>query len=214
MESTEKPKIAELGCGTGAGGYYICNNMECDYTGIDMQQSAIHILNKIHKHDNLKGICKNAQYTELPDESMDLVIINETHISEMVGIMTKEDKKIFDEVYRILKPGGYFCWGNAIPDTTWKPCIKYLSSKMKLISSKDYTKEAILARDLDAERVELYIKAIKDNLWISKIPGTSHFINKTMLLLKNFYRHPGTELYNNMVSGRDTYKQHVFHKVT
>jgi ubiquinone/menaquinone biosynthesis C-methylase UbiE len=213
MESTEKPTIAELGCGTGAGGYYICERMDCDYTAIDMQQSAINILNKVHKHKNLKGICTNAQSTGIPDESMDLVIINETHISEMVGVMTIEDKKVFDEVYRILKPGGYFCWGNVIPDATWKPCIKYLSGKMKLISSEDYTKEAIEARDLEAKRVELYIDAIKDKLWVSKIPGSSSFIQKTMLLLKNFYRQPGTELYNEMVSGIDTYKQHVFHKL-
>nr|QFG74939.1 MAG: methyltransferase domain protein [Megaviridae environmental sample] len=208
-----KPTIVELGCGTGAGAYHICNNYDCKYIAIDMQKAAIETLNKIHKHDNLEGRWKNAQKTEIESNSVDIVIINETHISEMVGVMTDEDKKVFDELIRILKPGGYFCWGNVIPDATWKPCMKYLATKLSLLNSVDYTKEAILARDLDKERVELYISSIRKHLWLSKIPGSSSFIDKIMLLLKNFYRDPGTDLYNEMVNGRDTYKQHIYKKV-
>ena len=32
------------------------------------------------------------------------------------------------------------------------------------------------------------------------------------LLIKNFYRHPGTALFNTMVSGHDSYCRHVYQK--
>ena len=51
--------------------------------------------------------------------------------------MTDEDMKVFDELVRILKPGGYFCWGNVIPDATWKPCIDYLDTKLTLLNSNE-----------------------------------------------------------------------------
>ena len=126
--------------------------------------------------------------------------------------MTNEDKKVFDELIRILKPGGFFCWGNVIPDKTWKPCMDYLAKHLTLLQSTDFTKEAIIARDLDKDRVEQYCKSIKDYLWISKVPIFNGFLNNIVLLLKNFYRHPGTELYNEMVNGNDTYYHHIYKK--
>ena len=52
---TKKPTIVELGCGTGAGAFHICNNYDCKYIAIDMQKAAIETLKKIHKHENLEG---------------------------------------------------------------------------------------------------------------------------------------------------------------
>ena len=85
---------------------------------------------------------------------------------------------------------------------------------IRIIKNTDYTKEALLARDMDFDRVELYISQIMDKITITKIPIIGNkFKTDVGLMLKNFYRHPGTNMYNTMKEGgRDTYKQLVFQK--
>ena len=44
--------------------------------------------------------------------------------------------------------------------------------------------------------------------------GKESMCSQTMeMLIKNFYRHPGTALYNTMVSGFDSYYRFAFKKV-
>ena len=55
-------------------------------------------------------------------------------------------EKFVNEVYRVLKPGGFFCW----TDFRDKPTIKSVNSffegaKLKIISKKDITKEVLRA---------------------------------------------------------------------
>ena len=42
--------------------------------------------------------------------------------------MTEEDRKFFRSAKRILKPGGFLVWGNAIPDIAWQPCFDFMES--------------------------------------------------------------------------------------
>ena len=220
-KSNQIPKILELGCGTGAGAYLIANEvfnkhyeMECEYIAIDMQAKGINTAKKIHKHPNIKFIHKNI--TELHDDfgKFDFILINETHIFEMSDYLTNEDVNILNIVSALLKSNGYFLWGNAIPDPIWNLVTHHLIIKnIKLIHKYDYTENAIKARDLDTERVNLYCDSIYNNALVYKIPILGENMrNKTEIMLKNFFRHPGTNLYNNMVSRTDTYYHLVFQK--
>ena len=144
----------------------------------------------------------------------DFILINETHIFEYETGLTIEDKLILDNIINLLKNGGMFLWGNAIPTQIWNLVIEYLETKnVELIENYDYTEGAIKARNLDKERVELYCDAIYRKLLCTKVPKLGkNFRNKTEIMLKNFYRHPGTNLYNTMVNRTDTYKHLVFQK--
>jgi hypothetical protein len=76
----------------------------------------------------------------------------------MRGQATEEDRLFFATAHRILKPEGYMVWGNAIPDSTWKPCFDCLESLgLKLVEVCDVTREAVLARDLDKSRVDAFM---------------------------------------------------------
>ena len=56
--------------------------------------------------------------------SVDFVLISETHIADMqIGNL---EKAIFKEVKRVLKPGGLFLWGNALPTRVWFAAMDYL----------------------------------------------------------------------------------------
>ena len=205
--------LVEMGCGTGAGAHHITKNVlpECTFECVDMQQAAIHTCERKFVPE-LGGRLKatRADCTELPikDATTDFVIVNETHVTEMPGEASDEDRRFFASAHRILKPGGYLLWGNAIPDSTWAPCLKVVEELgLEIVDQQDVTQLAIDARDQDAARVEAYVQQTLNRFFGFKIPLLG---NKKRLEaeagLKNFIRHPGTNLYDNMVDGTDTYK--------
>ena len=218
-ERNGKIHIVEMGCGTGAGAHHICKSVwpDCTYVAVDMQGAAIQTCNRKFVPEligQLSAVHGDATKLDLKAGSADFVVICETHVTEMVGKVTPEDKAFFSKVFSTLKPGGYLVWGNAIPDVTWQPCFDYLESiGMKQKHVHDVTKEAVRARDLDKARAECYVEQCLNTFHGFKIPviGAKRRLQAEQAL-KNFYRHPGTNLYDNMVNGTDTYRVALFQK--
>lgn len=218
-ERDGKVHVVEMGCGTGAGAHHICKNVlpKCTFECVDMQQAAIHTCDRKFVPE-LGGRLKatRADCTKLPidDESTDFVVINETHVTEMPGQATDEDRRFFGSAYRILKPGGYLLWANAIPDNTWEPCFEVIKELgFELTEVRDVTQLAVDARDIDANRVDAYVQQCLDKFYGFRIP----LLGRKKRLeaeagLKNFIRHPGSNLYENMTNGTDTYKIVIAHK--
>lgn len=214
-----KVHIIEMGCGTGAGAHLICSEIipQCTYEAVDMQQAGINSCKRKFVPElggRLVATCGDATQLTIPDGSADFVAVNETHVTEMPGRATAEDERFFRTAWRLLKPGGFLVWGNAIPDSTWKPCFDLLDSiGFKLIESCDVTKEAMKARDEDKARIDSYVAQLMATFHGFKIPFVG---SKRRALadvaLKNFSRNPGTRLYDNMVDGTDTYKVSLLQK--
>ena len=107
----------------------------------------------------------------------------------------------------MLKPGAVFAWTSALPTRIWKETFKHLRTFG--LTGQDFTnvtKNAILARDEDVSRVNAYLTAAYEHyfgLWLSGRNSTC--TTAAEMMLKNFYRHPGTELYLRMVRGIDSY---------
>jgi ubiquinone/menaquinone biosynthesis C-methylase UbiE len=208
-----KVNVVEMGCGTGAGANHVTGVVlpKCNYTAVDMQFAAIKTCERkfVPRHNGrLKAICSDATRLKIPNESTDIVAVNETHVTEHAGVVTEEDERFFKTAHRLLKPGGYLVWGNAIPDATWKPCFSYLESiGMKVEEVCDVTKEAIQARDEDKARIDVYVEQCIETFHGFRIPlvGAKR-AQEAEIALKNFARNPGTNLYNTMVNGTDTYK--------
>lgn len=219
-EKNGKVHIVEMGCGTGAGAHHICKNVapDCTYEAVDMQAAGVQTCREKFVPE-LKGRLKatHADATELPiaDHSADFIAVNETHVTEVTGQCTDEDRRFFKTAFRVLKPGGYLVWGNAIPDPTWKPCFEFLDSiGMKLLEVNDVTDEAVRARDEDKARIDAYAEQCGQKFFGFRIPviGTKKR-QEAAQAWKNFCRNPGTRLYEDMRTRRDTYKVIVAQKM-
>ena len=210
-----KVHVVEMGCGTGAGAHHVCKNVlkNASYDAVDMQVAAIETCKRKYVPElggRLKATCADATKLGLADGVADFIAVNETHVTEQPGRVTEEDERFFRTAFRVLKPGGYIVWGNAIPTSTWKPCLDYLESiGMKMRDVRDVTKEAVRARDEDKGRIDCYFDQCKEKWFGFRIPvlrGRRSCSRQTERALKNFSRHPGTRLYENMVDGTDSYK--------
>jgi len=212
----ENLEIVEIGCGTAAGANLITREVypTANYLALDMQQAAVDTCNERHATaDNKELTCQIVpngvgRGNPIPraDSSMDFAVISETHIADIrIGDIEKD---IFNEIKRVLKPGGLFVWGNAIPTRVWIEADKYLPTVgFEKVSETNHTHGAIIARDLDKERVDLAIYELTHGQYpVMKLP---YFGDRCFMvaerLIANFYRHPGTALYKKMVSGYDSY---------
>lgn len=212
--------IVEMGCGTGAGAHQVAKNVlpNCTYEAVDMQEAAIQTCRQRFVPElggRLKATRGDCASLPIASNAADIIAVCETHVTEVGGQATDEDQRFFRTAYRILKPGGYLVWGNAIPDTTWQPCFDFLSSLgMRMVENSDVTAEAVLARDLDAGRVHAYVEQCLEKFHCFRIPmlGKKKRL-EAELALKNFYRNPGTRLYDDMKTRADTYKVVAFEKL-
>jgi hypothetical protein len=129
--------------------------------------------------------------------------------------MTEEDRKFVRSARRILKPGGYFVWGNAIPEIAWQPCFDFMESiGIKILEVDDVTDEAVRARDEDEARIDIYIEQALDKFFAFRIPLVGREKRtEAALAMKNLCRHPGTQLYEDMKTRADTYKVVLAQKI-
>lgn len=224
--------IVEIGSGTGAGANELSwLHPYVNYTAIDMQAPGTALCKKIHASDRLvapqpgndekpkpQGVFEeliewdhrltciqhNGQYLDriLPAGFADIVLISETHIADVVPLDI-ETKRVFDQMYRLLKPNGYFVWGNAIPTSIWEGSFRYLQNEMAggkgMIRREvhDVTDNAVQARDDDYSRAIDFFRQGKEVYYgLAWFPECSWSINR---LIMNFYRQPGTALYKRML---------------
>src|SRR5690606_637528 len=144
-EREGKVHVVELGCGTGAGAHEVCKNVlpKCTYEAVDMQNAAIQTCRRKFVPElggRLRATWADATRLAIPDGAADIVAVNETHVTEQSGRATDEDRRFFSTAYRLLKPGGFLVWGNAIPDSTWAPCFAVLEEiGMKQLELEDVT---------------------------------------------------------------------------
>ena len=218
-ERDGKVHVIEMGCGTGAGAHHVCKEVlkNCTYEAIDMQEAAIQTCRRKHCPElggRLKATRADATQIKIEDGAADIVAICETHVTEMPGVVTKEDERFFKTAHRLIKPGGFLTWGNAIPDSTWKPCFEYLESiGFEKVVEHDVTKEAVKAREDDEARVNAFVDQCLDKYYAFKMPFLGDKKRaEADIAMKNFYRNPGTRLFINMVDGTDTYKVVAFRK--
>jgi ubiquinone/menaquinone biosynthesis C-methylase UbiE len=211
--------VVEMGCGTGAGACHLMKNVlpSCTYEAVDMQEAAIRTSHRKFVpllDGRLKATRSDTTNLSMADGVAEVVLVCETHVTEMAGRVTEEDQKFFRTARRLLKPGGMFVWANAIPDSTWQPCFEFLESiGMKQLEVVDVTKEAIRARDQDKRRADEYVNHVLNRLWGFRIPrfGMKKRVEARQAML-NFYRNPGTRLYDRLVEGVDSYKVVCFQK--
>jgi hypothetical protein len=75
------------------------------------------------------------------------------------------------------------------------------------------TREAIAAREQDKDRADNYVDEVLKRMWGFRVPvfGKQRRAEARQAML-NFYRNPGTRLYDTMTTRTDSYRVACFEK--
>jgi 2-polyprenyl-3-methyl-5-hydroxy-6-metoxy-1,4-benzoquinol methylase len=140
--------------------------------GVDLDTTAIdHSINQ-YKKENLKFICSPIEEIDLPDESFDVITCSQ--IYEHVP----SDKKLMEEIMRLLKPGGvcYFAATNRfkIIEPHYKlPFLSYFPKKAANFYIRIFTNH------------DLYYENLKSLRNLQKLVSKFETIDYTLRIIKN-----------------------------
>lgn len=99
--------VIEVGSGRGGGASYIARHLRPgSMLGIDLSDKAVDFCNQTYAVDRLSFRQGDAENLPLPDASVDVVVNLES--SHCYGSMDR----FLGEVYRVLRPGGYFLFSD------------------------------------------------------------------------------------------------------
>jgi ubiquinone/menaquinone biosynthesis C-methylase UbiE len=186
--------VLEVGSGRGGGASYITRYYEPkSYTAMDIASSVIDFCNKYHNVEGLKFITGVAEEPPFADNSFDIVVNVES------ARCYKSIKTFFNEVHRMLRPQGHFCFADMIKKGEYDEIrADLLSSGMEIVSETNISPNVVKALDFDNERREAIIS--------KKVPK---FLKKAFF---QFAGTKGTERYESFANGKMEYWHFVLRK--
>ena len=142
--------LLDIGSSTGIMTYEYAKHCQ-DVTGVDLDTTAVKYSNNLYKRENLKFICAPIEEIDFPDSSYDVITCSQ--IYEHVP----SDKKLIEEIFRLLKPGGvcYFAAGNRfkIIEPHYKlPFLSFLPKKVANVYIRLFTKHHFYYENLKSLR--------------------------------------------------------------
>jgi len=187
-------EVLEVGCGRGGGASYITRYFNpSKYIGLDIAKSVIDFNNRYYNVQGLsfvKGFAEDLPYSE----AMFDAVVNVESARCYANIA-----KFFAEVYKVLRPGGYFLFADMIKQEEFSEIESLLNaSGLKLISKTNITDNVVKALDIDVERRE---KLIDNN--------SPKFLRGAFA---EFAGVKGTERYDSFASHRMEYWSFVLQK--
>jgi len=186
--------VLEVGCGRGGGSSYIARYLKPEFmTGVDLCDRAVRFCRKHHSVDGLSFSHGDALDLSFEDNGFDAVINVESshHYADMDLFLR--------EVYRVLKPGGYFLFADLREKGLVDSLREQLSdSGMKVIKEEMITPYVLKSLDLDSERKQEIINRLA--------PRFLHGAAKDFAAVK------GTKPYEAIATGRKEYVHFVLQK--
>jgi ubiquinone/menaquinone biosynthesis C-methylase UbiE len=186
--------IVEIGCGRGGGLAYIVRNFSpATAIGVDLDKQAADFCNRHYPLDGLSFQQGDAQNLSLKDHSCDVLFnVESSH-------RYPDMKAFLGEVYRILRPGGYFLFTDFRFENEVEDLKKELaSSGLTVLTERIINKEVVAALTLDDDRKRKLVKKLAPK-----------FLHKIAL---NFGGTIGSETYNQFQSGKYVYFSYVMKK--
>jgi ubiquinone/menaquinone biosynthesis C-methylase UbiE len=186
--------IVEIGSGRGGGLYYLTKKFEpATAKGIDLDHLAVTFCNRRYSLNGLSFFQGDAQKLKLESQSCDVVInVESSHrYPDMPAFLS--------EVYRILRPGGFFL----LTDFRYKDEMEDLkkelaASGMSIQRNSLINKQVIAALDSDDHRRRRLVEKL-----------APRFLRKLAL---NFAGTIGSETYNQFLSGKYVYFNYIMKK--
>ena len=137
-------QVLEVGSGRGGGASWIARSMQpASLIGVDFSSEAISLCNNWYNgQKNLSFVEGNAENLSFPDSSFDVIYNVES--SHCYGDVSK----FINEVFRVLRVGGSFCWTDFRDDESMISINQmFLDSGFKIISKREITTEVLDALD-------------------------------------------------------------------
>jgi len=186
--------VLEVGSGRGGGASYITRYYKPkSYTAMDISSEVVRFCNNYHKIDGLQFIKGVAEEPPFTDNSFDIVVNVES------ARCYKSIQSFFNEVQRMLRPGGYFCFADMIKKGEAEEIREMLlASGLKMVSETNITSNVVKALDCDHERRQGIIDA-----------RTPRFLRKAFM---QFAGTKGTERYESFANGKMEYWDFVLVK--
>lgn len=184
----------EVGCGRGGGSSYIARYLKPKSTvGVDLCDRAIKFCRNRYSAEGLSFSHGDALDLSFEDSSFDVLVNVESshHYADMDLFLR--------EVYRVLKPGGYFLFADLREKGLVNSLKKQLNnSGMKVIKEEMITPYVLKSLDLDNERKRDIINRLA--------PRFLHGVAKDFAAVK------GTKPYEAIATGRKEYVHFVLQK--
>ncbi len=191
----EGREVLEIGSGRGGGASWIARKYKPkSLLAVDYSAEAVALSQGwFSDQDNLEFKEGNAQDLPLPDESFDIAYnVESSHCYANIP-------DFLSEVFRVLRPGGEFCWTDMRDSRTMeKMHDQFLTTGFSIESRTDVTKNVVDALDLiDEGRREM----IRQNSPAS--------LRKSF---ETFGGVPGTPVYEALKSGKIQYFRYLLSK--
>jgi ubiquinone/menaquinone biosynthesis C-methylase UbiE len=148
--------ILEVGCGRGGGLSYINRYLSPKtVTGLDLNSKAIKFCRKNYSKEKNTFLQGNAQQLNFANDSFDVVInVESSHRYNQMN-------KFLEEVYRVLRPGGYLLLADFRPqDDIEKLNERLIKSNFKVVTNKIITQNVLEALKLSSRETEKLIHTI------------------------------------------------------
>ncbi len=175
--------IAEVGSGRGGGCSFIARNRRPQsMIGVDFSDAAVDFSVKRHNIPNLSFKQGDAESLPFPDATFDAILNVES--SHCYGSM----ERFLSEVYRALKPGGYFLWTDMRPQGERELVrAQFKSAGFEMRQETNITPNVVLALD-----------QVKDK----KQATISRYVPKYLMpTFEDFAGVPGTRVYESLKRG-------------
>ncbi len=146
--------VLEVGCGNGGGLAYINRYLlPNSVTGVDINSKAIKFCKTKYINQNIPFFKANAQKLPFLNRSFNVVLnIESSH-------NYKKPELFFDEVYRVLKTGGYFLFADYRNSFEIEKLNKQLKqSKFHLVNKQDITPNIVEALKVETQKKVSFIE--------------------------------------------------------
>jgi len=152
-----------------------------EVTGVDLDTKAVHYSINQYKRENLKFICAPIEKIDSPDSSYDVITCSQ--IYEHVP----SDKKLMEEILRLLKPGGvcYFAATNR---------FKIIEPHYNLIFLSFLPKKAANLYIRIFTNHDLYYENLKSLRNLKKLVSKFEIIDYTLKIIKYPSRYSADEM--------------------
>lgn len=190
----ENKDVLEVGSGRGGGASYIARHLHPRLVhGVDLSPKAVDFCQKFYSAPGLSFSRGNAEALDLKDSSYDVVV----NIEASHYYSNKE--KFLAEVYRVLRPGGFFLFADMRPADEVGALRDLLeSSGLIIVRQENITPHVLSALDKDDD----YKRAVIER----SVPRFMQQPFSTFAGIK------GTRFYNHLQSGDLSYFNLVLQK--